>query len=202
MSKELSVPLNPSADHAVSPATRGSVWLRSGGIVLGGSALVALCAHVALPLYFTPVPLSMAPFAVLLLGLLLSPRLAAATLAAYLAEGAMGLPVFGPSRAVSGLAHLLGPTGGYLLSYPLAAGLIAFLVRRTGGGYFPAFLSAAAGSLVILFCGALWLAVLAHASTESVVTMAILPFLPGDALKVAAAAGLAAAWVRWRRRAE
>jgi biotin transport system substrate-specific component len=202
VSKELSAPLNPAADRAIASATRGSVWLRSGGIVLGGSALVALCAHVALPLYFTPVPLSMAPFAVLLLGLLLSPRLAAATLAAYLAEGALGLPVFGPTPAVSGMAHLLGPTGGYLLSYPLAAGLIAFLVRRTGRGYFPAFLSAAGGSLVILFCGALWLAVLTHASAQSVITLAILPFLPGDALKVAAAASLAAAWVRWRRQAE
>jgi biotin transport system substrate-specific component len=202
VSKELSAPLNSASDFEIVPVARGSAWLRSGGIVLGGSALVALCAHVALPLYFTPVPLSLAPFAVLLLGLFLSPRLAAATLAAYLAEGALGLPVFGPTPAVSGMAHLLGPTGGYLLSYPLAAGLIAFLVRRTGRGYVPAFLSAAAGSLVILFCGALWLAVLTHAPAQSVVTMAVLPFLPGDTLKVAAAAGLAAGWVRLRRRTE
>jgi biotin transport system substrate-specific component len=202
VSKELSAPLNSASDFEIVPVARGSAWLRSGGIVLGGSALVALCAHVALPLYFTPVPLSLAPFAVLLLGLFLSPRLASVTLAAYLAEGALGLPVFGPTPAFSGMAHLLGPTGGYLLSYPLAAGLIAFLVRRTGRGYVPAFLSAAAGSLVILFCGALWLAVLTHAPAQSVVTMAVLPFLPGDTLKVAAAAGLAAGWVRLRRRTE
>jgi biotin transport system substrate-specific component len=170
--------------------------------VLGGSAFVAACAHVALPLYFTPVPLSLAPFAVLLLGLLLSPRLAAATLGAYLAEGALGLPVFAPVAAIPGMAHLLGPTGGYLLSYPLAAALIAFMFRRTSRSFAPAFLSAAAGSLLILFCGALWLAVLTHASAQSVFSLAVLPFLPGDALKVAAAAGLAAAWVRWRRRAK
>lgn len=206
MSKELSAPLNSqlssSANLAAVPATRRMVWLQSAAIVFAGSVFVAICAHVALPLYFTPVPLSLAPFAVLLLGLLLSPRLAAATLCAYLAEGALGLPVFASTPAIPGMAHLLGPTGGYLLSYPLAAGLIAFLVRRTSRGYVPAFLSAAAGSLVILFCGALWLAVLTHATAQSVVTLAVLPFLPGDALKVAAAAGIAAGWVRWRRGAE
>jgi biotin transport system substrate-specific component len=179
--------------------------LRSSGIVLAGSALVAVCAHLVVPLFFTPVPLSMAPFAVLVLGLLLSPRLAAVTLAAYLAEGAIGLPVFSPTPAVPGLAHLLGPTGGYLLSYPLAAALIAFMVRRTssgnGRGFAPAFLSAAAGSFVILLCGALWLAVLTHASLSSTLTVAVVPFLPGDALKVAAAAGIATGWVRLRHRA-
>jgi len=142
----------------------------------------------------------MAPFAVLVLGLLLSPRLAAATLAAYLVEGTLGLPVFSPMPAISGLAHLLGPTGGYLLSYPFAAALIAFMVRKSSRGFVPAALSAAAGSLVILLCGALWLAVRTHASVSSTLTLAVVPFLPGDALKVAAAAGIAAGWFRLRRR--
>jgi biotin transport system substrate-specific component len=99
------------------------------------------------------------------------------------------------------MAHLLGPTGGYLLSYPLAAALIAFLVRRTGRGFVPAFLSAALGNLVILTSGALWLAALTHAPLAVVASQAVVPFLPGDALKVAAAAGIAAGWVRLRRRA-
>ena len=197
MSKEISVPLSPVA----APATRAFLWMRSAGIVLAGSALVAVSAHLAVPLFFTPVPLSLAPFAVLLLGLLLTPRLAAATLLAYLAEGALGLPVFAPTPAVPGLAHLFGPTGGYLLAYPLAAALIAFLVRRTSRVFAPAALSAAAGSLVILVCGALWLAVLTHASLQSALTLAFVPFLPGDALKVAAAAALATGWVRFRSRA-
>ena len=210
MSKELSAPLSPQAVSATVPVDRKSSSLRVArgvGIVFAGSAFVAACAHVALPLYFTPVPLSMAPFAVFVLGLLLSPRLAAATLAAYLAEGALGLPVFAPiaiapgGAARLGLAHLGGPTGGYLLAYPLAAALIAFLVRRTDRGFASAVLSAAAGSLVILFCGGLWLAILTHATAQSVFTLGILPFLPGDALKVAAAAGLAYGWVRLRRRA-
>ena len=93
------------------------------------SALVAVAAHVSIPLWFTPVPITLQPFAVLLLGLLLGPRLAFATMAAYLAEGAAGLPVFTPS-ALGGVAHLLGPTGGYLLSYPVVAPLISWMWRR------------------------------------------------------------------------
>lgn len=201
MSKEFAAPLSPSTHLAGLSATGLSVWLRSAGIILAGSALVAVCARVAVPLYFTPVPLSLAPFAVLLLGLLLRPGLAAATLGAYLVEGALGLPVFAPTPlAPGGLAHLLGPTGGYLLSYPLAAGLIAFLVRRSNRGFVPAALTAAAGSLVILFCGALWLTGITHSSAQSVFTLAVLPFLPGDALKVVAAAALSAGWVRFRHR--
>ncbi|MDR3772379.1 MAG: biotin transporter BioY [Terracidiphilus sp.] len=203
MSRAISAPLASVGSSAAVPAPRALVWMRSAGIVLTGSLFAALCAHIALPLYFTPVPLSLAPFAVLVLGLVLSPRLAAATLAAYLMEGALGLPVFAPTPAVPGLAHLLGPTGGYLLAYPLAAALVAYLVRRvssrTGRLFAPAFLSAALGSLVILACGALWLAILTHASLSSVFSLAILPFLPGDALKVAAAAALATGWLRLRR---
>jgi hypothetical protein len=118
-----------------APIAADSSLLRKAGIVLAGSALVAVCAHIALPLYFTPVPLTLQTLAVLLLGLLLSPRLAAATLAAYLIEGAVGLPVFAPSvLGVGGLAHLIGPTGGYLLAYPLAAAMTSFLCRRSQRG--------------------------------------------------------------------
>lgn len=198
MSKQASVPLIPSTAPVAAPV---AVWMRSTGIVLAGSALVALCAHLAIPLYFTPVPLSLAPYAVLVLGLLLTPRLAAATLAAYLAEGALGLPVFAPTQlAPGGLAHLFGPTGGYLLSYPLAAALIAFLFSRTSRGFSMAVLSSAAGSLVILFCGASWLATLTHVSTQAALNLAVLPFLPGDALKVVAAAAIATGFTRLRRR--
>jgi biotin transport system substrate-specific component len=201
VSKPVSALLAPGTTLAAAPQTRASLWLRSAGLVLAGSALVAVSAHLALPLYFTPVPLSLAPFAVLVIGLVFSPRLAAATLGAYLLEGAAGLPVFSHTPALPAMAHLLGPTGGYLLSYPLAAALIAFLVRRTGRGFVPAFLSAALGNLVILTSGALWLAALTHAPLAVVASQAVVPFLPGDALKVAAAAGIAAGWVRLRRRA-
>jgi biotin transport system substrate-specific component len=197
MSKELSAPLN---QIAVS-STRTPAWLRNAGIVLAGSAFVAACAHISIPLYFTPVPLTVQPFAVLLLGLLLSPRLAATTLIAYLAEGAAGLPVFTPTPVMTGMAHLFGPTGGYLLAYPLAAFLISTLWRRTGRSFTAATISAAAGDLAILLCGALWLAIETHISAKSVLTLAVLPFLAGDALKVIAAAGLASGFRRLRRTA-
>ena len=193
MSKTLSSQLAAAGSHDATPA-----WIRSTGIVLAASALVGVCAHIAIPLYFTPVPLTMAPFAVLLLGLVLSPRMASATLCAYLIEGAMGLPVFAPGP-LYGLAHLLGPTGGYLFAYPFAAALISFLWRRSGRSFTAALASAAAGNLVILLCGALWLATLTHASAQAVFTIGVLPFLAGDALKIAAAAGLVIGFGRLRK---
>ena len=193
---ETPLPTAQAALFGVSPVA----WLRTAGIVVLGSAFVAVCAHIALPLYFTPVPLTLQPFAILFLGLLLSPRLAAATLVAYLGEGAVGLPVFSPGPVgLSGLAHLLGPTGGYLLAYPFAAMLISFLFRRGRRSFPSAVVSAAAGNLVVLCIGALWLAVLTHASLQLVLTQAIIPFLPGDALKVVAAAALTTGWQRIRR---
>ncbi|HUA91647.1 MAG TPA: biotin transporter BioY [Terracidiphilus sp.] len=197
MSQELSASLTPTA----APSTAVQRGLRSAGIVIAGSVFVAACAHISLPLIFTPVPLTLQDFAVLVLGLLLSPSLAAATLAAYLAEGALGLPVFAAApHLAAGAAHLLGPTGGYLLSYVVAAPLISTLFRRTGRGFSPALLSAAAGSLLILFCGALWFAILTHASPQFTLSQTVLPFLPGSALKITAAAGIAAGFYRLRAR--
>ena len=129
MHKEISSPI-----VSIGHMDRRAHWLRAAGIVIAGSLLLAICAHVSLPLWFTPVPLSLQPFAVLLLGLLLSPRMAVATVVAYLVEGAAGLPVFAPAP-IGGLAHLLGPTGGYLLAYPVAAGVISFLWRRRGADF-------------------------------------------------------------------
>ena len=196
MNKEISTPLASWATQtSVSP------WMRTSGIVLAGSALLAACSHVALPLWFTPVPLTLQPFAVLLLGLLLAPRVAAATLGAYLVEGALGLPVFTPGFAFAGgLAHLTGLTGGYLLSYPLAAMLTSFAWRRTGRGFSTALVSAAMGNSVILICGALWLAAFTHVFLGTAAGLAIFPFLPGDALKVVAAASLVTGFNRLRRR--
>ncbi|MGA8743327.1 MAG: biotin transporter BioY [Terracidiphilus sp.] len=199
----------PLASEIANPAV--SRGLRNVGIVVAGSALVALSSHISLPLGFTPVPLTLQPFAVVLLGMLLAPRLAAATLGAYLLEGAMGLPVFAPGFAFgAGIAHLLGPTGGYLMSYPAAAALIAFLWQRSGRGFSAALLSAAAGNAVILLCGFAWLAVWTRGTgsfgafgsfgaLRTAFVLAVLPFLPGDALKVVAAAAIARGLERVRR---
>ena len=201
MNEELSVQLTSTTSAAGSATAKPATWLCAGGIVLAGSAFVAVCAHIALPLYFTPVPLTLQTFAVLLLGLLLTPRLAAATLAAYLAEGALGLPVFAPTPIISaGMAHLFGPTGGYLLAYPAGGALISFLWRKASRSFAAAALSAAGGDLAILACGATWLAVLTHSSVQTALTLAVVPFLPGDALKIAAAASVAAGFHHFRRR--
>jgi biotin transport system substrate-specific component len=189
----------PMVSEAASSAVVS--MLRGAGVVLGASALVAVCSHISLPLWFTPVPLTLQPFAVLLLGLILSPRMAAATLAAYLVEGAAGLPVFSPGFALgAGIAHLLGPTGGYLLSYPAAAALVSWLRRRSVRGFAGAALSAAAGNAVILLCGFAWLTMWTHAAVGSAFALAVLPFLPGDALKIVTAAGIVTGWDRIQRK--
>jgi biotin transport system substrate-specific component len=164
--------------------------LGAAGIVLAGSALVALCAHVSIPLWFTPVPVTLQPFAVLVLGLLLEPRLAFATMVAYLFEGAAGLPVFTP-HGPGGMLQLFGPTGGYLLSYPAVALLVSVLWRGGNRSFARGLLVAGAGSLVTLAMGAVWLGILTHAAPTIVLNHAVLPFLPGDVLKVCAAAGIA-----------
>jgi len=155
--------------------------------VVAATALVAICAHIAIPLGFTPVPVTMQTFAVLLLGLLFTPGAAFACLALYLVEGAAGLPVFSP-HGPGGVAQLLGPTGGYLLSYPFAAALTSLLYRRGGRRSFLTALTAAGlGSMVILAAGAGWLGLLTHVKFSVVFAQSVAPFLPGDAVKILAA---------------
>ena len=166
--------------------------------VAAGTLFVAACAHVSVPLFGTPVPITLQPFAVLLTGLLLGPALGAATMVAYLLEGALGMPVFTP-QGPGGMLQLLGPTGGYLLSYPLAAALAGALARagyRRGFGW--ALLGTVAASLLILAMGATWLGMLTHRSTSAVGHAAVLPFLGGDAIKAVLAALLATGWNRSR----
>ena len=169
------------------------------GIALVGSAFVAVCAHIAIPLWFTPVPVTMQPFAVILLGLLLGPRIAAATMVAYLAEGATGLPVFTP-HGLGGVAQLLGPTGGYLLSYPVVAPVVSLLWRTGSRNFSRGVVVAGAGSLLTLAMGAIWFGMWTHTAPMTVLNHAVLPFLPGDVLKVCAAAGIAVGVSRLRRR--
>jgi biotin transport system substrate-specific component len=150
------------------------------------TALVAICAHIAMPLGFTPIPVTMQTFAVLLLGLLFSPGAAFACLALYLMEGAVGLPVFSP-HGLGGIAQLLGPTGGYLLSYPFAAALASLLYRRGQRRFLGAVASAGLASVVILAVGATWFGLISHLRLSLVFVQSIAPFLYGDAVKVLAA---------------
>jgi biotin transport system substrate-specific component len=154
------------------------------------TALVAICAHIAVPLGFTPIPVTMQTFAVLLLGLLFSPGAAVACLALYLVEGALGLPVFSP-HGPGGIAQLFGPGGGYLLSYPLAAGLASLLYRRGQRRFSAAIGATGLASILILAAGATWLGLLGHLRFSVVFAQSVAPFLPGDAVKMLAATACA-----------
>jgi biotin transport system substrate-specific component len=164
-------------------------WRVRGAVVLA-TGLVALCAHIAVPLGFTPIPVTMQTFAVLLLGLLLGPGAAFFCLTLYLLEGVAGLPVFSP-HGPGGLAQLLGPSGGYLLAYPFAAALASVLYRRGQRRFLAALAGASLASLLILAAGATWLGLLSHAKFSLVFAQSVAPFLAGDAVKVLAAAACA-----------
>jgi biotin transport system substrate-specific component len=140
----------------------------------------------------------MAPFAVMLLGLVLTPRLAFASLVAYLVEGAIGLPFFSPTGP-GGLAHLAWPTAGYLIAFPVAAFVISALYRRSGRTFSGALVSATLGSLLLIAIGALWLSISLHLSAATAFSIGVLPFLLGDAIKVLAAASAALGWQRIRK---
>src|SRR5450755_3433544 len=141
-------------------------WAKQVTIVVAASLFVALCARVTVPLPFTPVPLTLQNFGVLTVGLLLGSRRGFAALALYLAEGAFGMPVFSPAVLGSGIAHLLGPTGGFLMAYPLVAFVAGWIYERRPEKSLSRFAWAAVSSVCaefVLFAGGLsWLAVLTH----------------------------------------
>ncbi len=152
------------------------------------AALTAVCAQIVVPLPFTPVFFSLAVLAVLLCGALLPPRWAAGAQLCYLLLGAAGLPVFGGFGAGPGV--LAGPTGGYLLSYPLMA-LAAALLVRAGWKSFPR--RAAACALALAPChllGAVWLSLSTGMTPQAAFLAGSAPFLLPDLLKATLSAYL------------
>lgn len=175
------------ADESLSKA--GLRWF---AVPLCASLVVALAAHIAFPLPFTPVPFTLQPLAVLGVALALGPWEAATALCLYLLEGALGAPVFSPT-GMGGVAQLFGPTGGFLLAYPAVAFLSSVLTRKFAGGlsrFSSALLGCTAGVLLLFFAGSLWLGMEAHLTVRQVLFAAVLPFLPGETVKILAAAGL------------
>ncbi|MGH9778952.1 MAG: biotin transporter BioY [Candidatus Acidiferrales bacterium] len=183
------------ADALLPAATRAQNAL----LVVVASLFVALCAQVSLPLPFSPVPVTGQTFAVLLLGATLGSRRACAALLLYLAEGALGLPVFAPG-GLPGLARLFGPTGGYLFAFPVAAFALGWMMERpeaSGPRRWWLWLAAAfAAELFILFAGTAWLWLAASLPGWSeAARLGLLPFLPGSVVKVVlVAACLPASW--------
>lgn len=169
-----------------------SAWLADALLVVGGSLLVAALAQVSIPLPFTPVPVTGQTFAVLLVGAALGARRGAASLALYVAQGVLGLPVF--AGGASGLARLAGPTGGYLVGFVAAAYVVGFLAERgLDRRLFTALAAFLAGEIVIYIVGVSWLAY--FVGWGKALLAGLWPFLPGDALKaVLAALALPSAW--------
>lgn len=173
-------------DRGQSPA-----WWMQAVLVVSASLFVALCARVTVPLPFTPIPLTLQNFAVLLVGLALGSRRGFAALALYLAEGAFGLPVFNPT-GLGGIAQLLGPTGGYLMAYPLVAFISGWIAERGTRSFRRSAVAAAVGEVVLFAAGLTWLTVWTRGSWWQAAHFGLYPFVFAEVAKVMAAAGVTA----------
>lgn len=173
---------------------RSQNLLKQVAIVIGASAAIAVCARLTLPLPFTPVPLSLVNFGVLLVGLSLGSRRGFAAAALYLSWGAMGLPVFARSGPGS-FAQMLGLTGGYLWAYPVVAFLAGWIAERGRASFVRNLTAAIAGEVVLFAAGISWLAIMTH-SWRMAALFGLYPFLFAEVSKVMVAA---AAALRLRR---
>jgi biotin transport system substrate-specific component len=168
---------------------------RNLALVVGGSLLVALCARITIPIPGTPVPLTVQNFGVLLVGLMLGSRRGFAALLLYLAEGAVGMPVFSPLGA-GGIAQLFqGATSGFLLAYPLVAWVAGYVMERGRKSFARAAVGGLLGEIVLFTSGLAWLAVLTH-SVAQAFRWGLYWFLFAEIIKVMMAAGIAARWAR------
>jgi len=159
-------------------------------LVVAGSILLALAARLQVP--FWPVPMTMQTFVVLVLAMVYGPRLGVATMLLYLAEGAIGLPVFAgtPEKGI-GLAYMVGPTGGYLAGFAVAAILVGTLARRGWDrGLVRAVAAMSVGTIAIFGCGVAWLAFGLGLGVEQALRLGLVPFIPAALLKIALAAVL------------
>jgi biotin transport system substrate-specific component len=187
-----------SAIHTLfTPQERALEASRQVALVVGGSLFVALCAHITIPLMpYTPVPLTVQNLGVLLVGLLLGSRRGFAALALYLMEGAVGLPVFSPSAlGLTGIAQILGPTGGFLMAYPFVAFLAGYIFERGSKSFLHA-VTAGLLAEILLFAGGLtWLYVFTH-SLAKAAYLGLYWFLAAEVMKVMFAAAIATRWQR------
>lgn len=169
-------------------------WMRNLIFAIGGTIALWISAKIQVP--FFPVPMTMQTFAVLVIGMAFGWRLGGATVALYLLEGAVGLPVFAgtPEKGI-GLAYMVGPTGGYLAGFVIAATAVGWLAERGWDRKMaPTLIAMVAGTAIIFACGLLWLGTVLGWD-KPILEFGLIPFLPAAAFKVAlAAAVLPAAW--------
>jgi biotin transport system substrate-specific component len=186
-----------SITQALTPADRVLYWAQQAAIVVGASLLVALCARITLPLPFTPVPLTLQNFGVLLVGLMLGSRRGFLALALYLAEGLGGMPVFNPTGP-GGLAQLLGPTGGYLLAYPFVAALVGWIMERGARTFLRAATAGVLAEILLFASGISWLLIFTHSFAQAV-RFGFYWFVFAEIIKVMLAAGIMTSLGRVRK---
>lgn len=164
-------------------------------MILASIAVLTASAKITVP--FWPVPMTLQTMAVMAIALTTGPRVASATFLAYLAAGAVGLPVFAgtPERGI-GLSYIVGPTGGYLLGYLMASWLVGSLAQ--GRGTLARFGIMMVGMIPVYVLGLAWLAV--FVPLEKVAQYGFTPFLLGDTLKIALVAFGSAACTRFANR--
>ncbi|MFY9802701.1 MAG: biotin transporter BioY [Candidatus Acidiferrales bacterium] len=178
--------------------------------IAAATILLALCAHIVIPLPWTPVPITGQTFGVLLVGVLLGARRGGIALALYLLEGLAGLPVFQP-LGLPGPARFLGPTAGYLISYPVAAFVTGWLVERsarfaatrTRNSHFASFPLVGAlisGDAIIFLGGCAWLAAGLGMGWKLALSEGALPFVPGEIVKMALIVAAAGGFQLFRRK--
>ena len=183
---------------------RQGILVRMASIATGRRTLTAALfvllttagAHLAVPVPWTPVPMTLQPLFVLLSGLVLGPSAGAASMAAYVLLGVGVAPVFAAIPA--GPAALVGPTGGFILAFPLASGLCGWLAGPRAAGAPRILLALVAGLLVIYLAGAAQLSLLTGSAPMTVFRNAVLPFALGDAIELLVAMAIA---LRLRSRA-
>ena len=181
-----------SATLTISRGGRAVYWAEQAAIVVSASLFVAICARVTVPLPFTPVPLTLQNFGVLLVGLTLGSRRGFAALALYLIEGASGMPVFNPAGP-GGVTQMLGATGGFLLAYPFVAALAGLIMER-GKATFARACAAGLLAEVVLFAGGLaWLAVLTHSFAQAL-RFGLYWFVFAEVIKIMLAAAASTGW--------
>jgi biotin transport system substrate-specific component len=190
MSKVTAEVLGQQNPSIARPVDAGREWTKQAAIVVAASLFVALCARVTVPLPFTPVPLTLQNFGVLAVGLCLGSRRGFAALSLYLVEGMCGLPVFSMG---AGVGHILGPTGGFLIAYPLVAFVAGWIYEHSSRRFGWAALAAVAAEVVLFASGLAWLAVLTH-SISLAIRYGLYWFVFAEVIKVLMAAAIAARW--------
>ena len=163
--------------------TRTQSISRNVALVIGASVLMSILGRFSVPLPFTPIPITLANFGVLLIALTLGSRRAAAAMLLYLAEGAMGMPVFSPAGP-GGIAQILGPTGGFLMTYPVAAFVAGWIAERGRRSVLIMSGAALAGEVLLFLGGIGWLMNLTHVSVAQAIHWGVNPFGFGEIVKI------------------